>query len=207
MLRWALVIGIASLLVGCAPKDQEECRTSAAKSARNQASLQVLLEQCERDFPARRRDDGSYVYYDRESATWVDVSGPKLSASDIEIIRGVREKKNQDIAEKSHAMDKLNIVKYDIKCGMNDEYTPCYDKNITVSLKNMSSRKIGGLHFEYEIGRNLDCSGSLGKSFYSSISIAPGQSGSLVQNFKFDAAGPAGIMTGCVRITSANSVE
>lgn len=171
--------------------------------------MQVLGDNCRSEFPASRRDDGTYAYFDSELAEAVTVSGPKLSSEDWEKIRQLRaERQNaqaQAQVERQNAASKLEIASFKITC--NNQYIACYDKNITVNLRNNSEKTINGVSIDYEIGNNIDCSGSLGKSFHNSISIAPGGVGSIVENVKFDAAGPEGEMRGCVRIGGVDGVQ
>lgn len=198
-------------LSACGPKDQEECVAQAAKDAKTVAALQVLTTNCQREFPARRRDDGSYAYYDDELADWVSVSGPRLSSADVEKIRQLRYEKQeaQVIADQEvrEALSKLEVSSFNITCGIDDTYIACYKKDITVNLKNNSDKEINGITINYEIGDNVDCSGALGKNFYNSISIGPGQVGSIVKNVSFDDAGPAGEMRGCVRVGGIGGIE
>lgn len=207
------VVGLAAVLLvpACGPKDQEECVAQAAKDAKTVAAMQVLANNCQREFPARRRDDGSYAYYDSELADWVSVSGPKLSSADVEKIRQLRAEKQNTQAKADHdrekAMAQLEVASYNISCNVDARYISCYDKNITVNLKNNSDKTINGVSIDYEIGDNIDCSGSLGKSFYNSISIAPGSVGSIVKNVKFADAGPDGEMNGCVRVGGIGGVQ
>ncbi len=80
------------------PKDYEECSVQAAKDAKNNDSLRILLDYCDTEFPARRKPEGGYHYYigkmDRlpdQNYGYLDVSGPKLTKSDW---TKIKEKKN-----------------------------------------------------------------------------------------------------------------
>jgi hypothetical protein len=207
------VVAVAAILIlsACSPKDQEECIAQAAKDAKTVAAMQVLANNCQREFPASRRDDGSYAYYDSELADWVDVSGPKLSNADVDKIHQLRaEKKNAQAKadqDRKNALSQLEIASFSLTCNVDSRYIACYDKNITVNLKNNANKTINGITIDYEIGDNVDCSGALGKKFYNSISIAPGQVGSIVQNVTFDEAGPAGEMNGCVRVGGIGGIQ
>jgi len=88
-----ILVAVLALLVGCGPKNQEECIARAAKDAQSVAALNLLAANCQRDFPAKRRDDGSYAYYDAELGDWVTVSGPTLSDTDLQKIRTLRAEK------------------------------------------------------------------------------------------------------------------
>jgi|GEM_PF-3134766 len=189
-----------------APSDQEECKAASSKNAKNQSMLVALFKECALKFPAVRSEDGTYVFWDPQLQDWVDVSGPTLSAADLVHIAEIRNKKKAEEADRLQAVSKLNIVKYDISCNDDSRYVSCYDKNITVKLFNGSNRTMMGLNFSYEIGKGITCSGALGKKFSQSMKIRPSEYGSFVMNFKFDDAGPAGIMTGCVKLDSVDMV-
>jgi len=205
-----LALFVVVTLSGCAPKDQEECIARAAKDAKSSAALDVLINSCEREFPAKRRDDGTYAYYDGELYEWVTVSGPTLSDADVEKIQSIRaEKENaatREKVEKSEIIEKIKVISYNISCNRDDTYTQCWNKNITIKIQNQSARTINGLTISYEIGENIDCSGSLGKSFSNDIEIPAGGVGSIVHNVTFADAGPEGIMSGCVRVSGIGSV-
>ena len=64
------------------PKDWEECMVQAAKDAKSEGALRILANQCMRDFPATRKPEGGYQYYDSSANIYIDVSGPKLSKND-----------------------------------------------------------------------------------------------------------------------------
>lgn len=120
------------------------------------------------------------------------------------------EKENNETKEKiekAEILDKIEVSSYDISCNMDDQYIDCYNKNITIRIKNKSDKDIGGLTISYEIGENIDCSGSLGKSFTNYMKIPAGGTGSIVHNVKFADAGPDGIMSGCVRVSGIGSVD
>ena len=218
------VIALAAilLLAGCGPKDQEDCAARAAKDARSVAAMRVLTNDCETEFPAQRQDDGSYAYYVGELDKWVPVSGPKLSAADNDNIRNLRAKaqkdKEQEAAEDQKAQDRENkeiadvltktkVSEYNVSCNIDDTFIKCYDKNITVKIVNSSDKTISGITVMYEIGQNIDCKGSLSKSFDNTISIPPGGTGTIVQNVTFKDAGPEGVMNGCVRIGGINAIQ
>lgn len=74
----------ASLLSGCGPRDQEECRVEAAKEARNADALDVLLEACEIQFPATRTISGGYEYMGHP------VAGPVPTKAELDEIEEAR---------------------------------------------------------------------------------------------------------------------
>lgn len=207
-----LILGIGLfLLAGCSPKDQEDCKARAAKEANSVAALNVLTANCERDFPAIRRDDGTYAYYDTELGEWVSVSGPTLSDADLEVIQERRSERRaaaiKAANDKDNVLSNLKIISYDISCNMDDTYTKCYNKNITLKIKNDSLKSAYGVTISYEIGDGIDCSGSLGKEFSNNITIPPGGIGSIVHNVMFKDAGPDGVMNGCVQVSDVGAVS
>jgi hypothetical protein len=222
LMRKLILLVAVTLLAACGPKDQEDCKAKAAKDAKSVAAMEVLLEDCQRQFPAIKRDDGSYAYYDETLSEWVGVSGPVLSDADVEKLRELRAKKQafqakQDTenaksqaklaADRALVLSQTTIISYDISCNVDTTYIECYDKNISVKIKNNSDKTVYGVKIAYEIGDDIDCSGSLGKNFDNDISIPPGSVGSIVKNVKFDAAGPAGVMNGCVQVSSIGAIS
>jgi len=63
------------------PSDYEECSVDAAKEAKNNNSLAILLQNCNREFPARKGSDGRY-YYMTTFGISIDVESPKLTSKD-----------------------------------------------------------------------------------------------------------------------------
>lgn len=211
MTKALTVLAALFLVSACGPKDQEECIAQAARDAKNATALQVLTGNCQREFPARRRDDGSYTYYDSELADWVDVSGPKLSSADVEKIRQLRVERNNVQAqveqERQKALSNMEILSFNITCNNDERYIACYDKSITINIRNNSKMIVNGIYIDYEIGNSIQCSGALGKRFYNPISIGPGGVGSIVKKVMFEEAGPNGEMNGCVRVGGIGSVS
>ena len=97
------LIGVALLATSCseAPQYQEECRTSAAKSAKSVAAMEVLLEACLVEFPASKQPDGTYAYFEPTYEVWIQVDGPRLSQSDWAAIGKLKEelREDQELAE------------------------------------------------------------------------------------------------------------
>jgi hypothetical protein len=199
-----LALFLVVALSGCAPRDQEDCIARAAKEAKTNAALEVLVRNCESEFPAKRRDDGTYAYFDAQTKEWVDVSGPKLSDEDVKTIEVLRSQKVENLSQKesrkTKAIKGVTVERFDISC----EGPLCWEKNITVSLKNNSEFRIFGVTFGYEIGENLDCTGAFGKEFFSAIRIPSGGTASIVKKLTLDVAGPEGVTAGCIRV---NAIE
>ena len=203
-LMGCLALFLFVALSGCAPRDQEGCVARAAKEAKTNDALKVLVRNCESEFPAKRRDDGTYAYFDAQTEEWIDVSGPKLSDADIVAIEELRSQKVENLSQKASrnkkAIQDVSVERFDISC----EGSLCWEKNITVLLKNKSEYRISGVKFGYEIGENLDCTGSFGKEFSSDIAIPPGGTASIVKKLALNVAGPEGVTTGCLRV---NAIE
>jgi hypothetical protein len=185
-----------------APQNQEECKEVASE----RGATDGMLANCERQFPAVRRDDGTYAYLDSETGEWTSVSGPKLSPEDKAKIEATRQGHWRELTSKHLALAKVVVEKYSITCNDPSPYILCYNKDVTVRLKNNSDRDMNGLHFTYEIGRGLDCSGALAKSFQIPMRVKAGQTGSFVHNLGIGESGPDGVMEGCLHFEGADEV-
>ena len=96
LLRLSVVTALATLSAcgSGGPRDQEECRAEAAKKARTNEALEVLLEYCWTEFPATRKLGGGYEWQG------YDVSGPNPRRDEIETIeRKAREAEKKRLAE------------------------------------------------------------------------------------------------------------
>jgi hypothetical protein len=181
----------AQLLSIFGPKDYEDCAERAAKDAKTNNALSILLQNCNTSFPARRKPGGGYVYYEEVSQTYLDVSGPRLSKADKKLIeqhisdavkREVR--KSEELVRQAEllmqridtAKDKLNITKTELLTE--GEYY-CIKKTLRVYLKNNSTEVITGvkLGFSY-VGRNQKhCPTSLPGFAFRNIRLSPSQTG------------------------------
>lgn len=184
------------------PKDQEECKAAASLESDNA----VAQADCERQFPAVWHE-GGYAIFVPEIFDWIQVSGPQPTKTDYANIRSATAIKLAEEKRRMSAMSKFRVKSYTISCNIDDRYIACYDKNITVNLYNGSDMTVSGLHFSYGIGRGLDCSGSLGKSFDQTMTIPAHSAGSFVYNVKFEDAGPNGVLAGCLRLDSVDRIE
>lgn len=203
-MKW-FILGVSGfLLSACGPTNQEDCISRAAKEAKTTQGLNLLTDVCRTKFPAKLSSEGKYVYTDPYSNISFEVSGPTLSPKELEWIESERKaaeiNKEKNKAASILAKSKVEVIDYDISCNINSEYIKCYDKNITVRLKNNSNAKISAVEMQYEIGRGVLCSGGLGKSFYEEIEILPQGTATVVRNVKFADAGPDGVMSGCVKV-------
>jgi hypothetical protein len=70
-----------------APADYEECSEQAAKEAKTDEALTILLRACNSKFPARRNPNGKgYIFIDLRLKRSFQVDGPVPTAQDIERI-------------------------------------------------------------------------------------------------------------------------
>lgn len=210
LLFHAVIATLALGISGCGVRDQEQCKSRAAKDAKNVLALQILIEDCIQRFPGVHLLDGTYAYFDPQTRSWVGVSGAKLSKIDIAEIgkrrrmseENLAKEDNEKIIRRRRALAGIRIS-YNIECNGPTPSIGCYDKNITVNVRNMSDVDVSRLEVSYDIGRGVSCAGALGKHFSRSISIPAGGEGSFVQNVKFDDAGAQGSLVGCVKVEAA----
>lgn len=203
-MKW-FILGVSGLaLSACGPTNQEDCISRAAKEAKTTQGLNLLTDVCRTKFPAKLSSEGKYVYTDPYSNMSFEVSGPTLSPKELEWIASERKaaesNKAKIEAQLETVRNNIQIVDYKISCNNEMEFIKCYDKNITVRLRNNSNVKISSVEIQYEIGRQIDCGGGLGKSFYEEIEILPQGTATVVRNVKFTNAGPDGVMSGCVKV-------
>lgn len=210
-----------------APVDQEDCTNRAAREAKTAAGLQIMVQNCRKTFPAERDSSGGYRYYDAELNRYIQVSGPKLSRSDLQKLEFLRKQKiEQDKINQQREADRnlaaliasaereklardvakhLHINKWNIGCGAN-----CYtEKTITVQLTNNSDKSLRGVNFEYELGEGLLCSSDLrlGNSFYKSINIKPKETVNFLYDFGVMASSKISTYNGCLAVRKVDVVE
>lgn len=94
-----------------APADFEECSEQAAKEAKTDEALKILLRACSSKFPARRNPSGSgYTFYDSRTDQSFAVAGPLPSAREIELMNRVYQEhlvqKRQDERRQAEEMRK-----------------------------------------------------------------------------------------------------
>lgn len=183
------------------PNDYEECASAAAKDAKNNTALSILIENCAKDFPARRNGRGGYVFYEPLSQSYIDVSGPKLKEKDwkkIEIVqKQAVEKALRDAEEErkraeellnaleqqeqrfkfrtAEALQKLVILGKNLVPGE----SLCIDTKLSVNLKNNSKEHITEVTvgFSYFGAEQTYCPDSLPNLPPQKISLKPSQSG------------------------------
>ena len=75
-----------------APTDNGQCIEKAANNAKSEYALRVLINQCNKEFPGKKDAYGNFYYYDVETQQNIQVSGSKLTESDINKIQIIRNK-------------------------------------------------------------------------------------------------------------------
>ncbi|WP_316228650.1 hypothetical protein [Bradyrhizobium sp. SZCCHNR1045] len=65
-----------------APSDYEECAESAAKTAKTNEALKILVQSCGSKFAGRRKPGGGYTFYDPRQDQLFDIKGPNPSADE-----------------------------------------------------------------------------------------------------------------------------
>jgi len=167
------------------PSDYEECKASAAKDAKTESALKILIDKCDTDFPARKGEQGGYFYFDSDSRQWIEVSSAKMSKTDWSKVNQARsdyakaqELKNHRAAEaraqqeksaeeqrklqankNAEALSKVSVQSVAISC---DGSYICINRHFTIKLKNASSFDIKriGLGILVTTDPRPDCSGS-----------------------------------------------
>ena len=74
-----------------APSDYEECAESAAKSAKTNEALKVLISTCASKFAGRRKVGGGYSYFDARQDRTFDIKGPNPTPDELKFIDFQRE--------------------------------------------------------------------------------------------------------------------
>lgn len=207
-----------------APADQEDCTNQAAREAKTAAGLQIMVQNCRKTYPAERSPNGGYRYYDAELQRYVEVSGPKLSSSDLKKLDALRKQKiesdkvNRDneaarnlaalmaSAEKEKiARDiasQISINRWSVACGSN-----CYaEKSISIQVTNNSDKAISGIKFEYELAPNIVCDSQLkmANTFYKYVTIKPKETVNFI--YAFDALSSSKISnnSGCLGVRTVD---
>jgi hypothetical protein len=217
-IAWAIYTAWSAIISLLPPRDQEDCKLRLGEYGYNSDVRYSSATECERSFPASRLGGGKYGIYDDILGAPFVVSGPIPTERDYERYRDARSNIIKELSaqkraeqelldDKIRALSDFTVEKFDISCNIDSRYIACYDKNITVRVRNNSSKTISGLNFAYEIGSGISCSGSLGKKFSRDMVVRPHETGSFVENVKFENAGPNGVMTGCVKLDSVNKIE
>jgi len=180
------------------PKDYEECQVSAAKEAKNEKALTILLVKCADDFPARRADGGGYQYFDSQTNQVFSVSGPKMSKADWSAVTRARDEVANLARVKREnsiiALSKVDIVSWRIACE-NAYY--CSTKIITATISNTSPFTIGKVYVGWILeNRKLDCNAAVPHKANGAIQIRPGGKGTMSWR---TSDGPVdGRITGCI---------
>lgn len=212
------------------PSNYEDCEVSAAKDAKSEQALQILIKKCNSDFPARKSQQGGYFYFEPNSKEWIPVSSPKMTKLDwekvsqaiavFELEQTKRENELRKRAEETklrkEADDKLRsetnaAVKAELLSGisvMSFSYQckstyNCRDKNFTVKLKNNSKHDIRMVGFGILLTPvKQDCTGTHSENAGSQL-VDLGAGDTTVINFTQNEFGPVtSNLHGCIWVTS-----
>lgn len=173
-LTWILTLG------GCTPTDFETCEAQAAKDAKTNQALSILVSKCGLDFPARKRPDGTYAYYDAASEQNYLVKGAKVSAAEWEWIEQERKKKKDDAfraraeyqQKREEALKDVSVSNATATCVTN---VYCSEKVITATIKNGSKYRINRVAVGWVMAAGkIDCTRSMSESAASSVNIPSG---------------------------------
>jgi hypothetical protein len=80
------------------PKDYEECIESAAKSAKSNEALAILVSSCSSKFVGRRNVRGGYTYYDDRQNSTFNIAGPNPTPEEWALIENRYQKYLADVA-------------------------------------------------------------------------------------------------------------
>ena len=69
-----------------APTDYEECAESAAKTAKTNEALKILISACASKFAGRRKVGGGYTYFDARQNRSFDIKGPNPTPDELKRI-------------------------------------------------------------------------------------------------------------------------
>jgi hypothetical protein len=69
-----------------APSDYEECSESAARTAKTNEALKILISACASKFVGRRKVGGGYTYFDPRQNRSFDISGPNPTHDEVKRI-------------------------------------------------------------------------------------------------------------------------
>ncbi|MCS3929588.1 hypothetical protein M2175_004619 [Bradyrhizobium elkanii] len=69
-----------------APSDYEECAEGAAKSAKTNEALRILIAACSSKFAGRRKLGGTYTYFDARQNRSFEIKGPNPTSDELKFI-------------------------------------------------------------------------------------------------------------------------
>ena len=213
-----LYIALAAVFLalgGCAPSNYEDCAAQASKDAHGDDGLRILVNKCALDFPARRQQDGKYVYYDQQSHTNFEVKGPKPTPEEWAWIANERHKKEEQEAalrraesqalaaslEKGKkALQLLKIVDSVATC-QSSYY--CGKKHIAATIQNRSELTITQLSVGWVLAATkIECATSMKMTAESNVTIQPGQTTLLEWETR---DGPDSIKSFCFQVVGAQA--
>jgi hypothetical protein len=69
-----------------APSDYEDCAEAAAKTAKTNQALKILIDSCASKFAGRRKVGGGYAYFDARQNRSFDIKGPNPTSDEMKHI-------------------------------------------------------------------------------------------------------------------------
>jgi hypothetical protein len=138
------------------PSDYEECAERAAKDARTNAALRVLLKTCRSKFQARRKTGGGYIWCpyiaDLSKSLCIDVAKPTVSKRDRARLEELLNQKRANLASRTAsariAQSKMRIIEWDLACDDpfrvdKRTYDPSYASSPTPVYEGSSDSCVG----------------------------------------------------------------
>lgn len=216
LFRLAMFAAITVVLVGCnpfSPSNYEDCVAQAAKESHANDGLQLLVNQCALNFPARRQPNGKFVYYDPQSQKNFEVKGPKPQSDEWKWIEAERAKQaaqkdaEKQAASQSYAdsiakgINTLRLVKVVAAAVTCQSSWNCRTKLVTATIHNGSESTITQIGVGWVISaKKIECAPSMQLSDRSTVNIQPG--GKAVLNWE-TLDGPAQASYLCFQVLSA----
>ena len=181
MRRFILAIFLSLILSACGQTTQEECRADSAREATTNQALAILIQECERKYPAVQVADGTFSLYVWELGRSVEVSGASPTDKDREMIAAlIDEKRKHDTEVAAERLQRLSEVRRQIRIidlGITCQ-SYCVGHNAHFTIENGSNSQIQQVTIHYELGANVSCQGNYSKSVVQNITIPPGEVGS-----------------------------
>ncbi|MFN5758737.1 MAG: hypothetical protein ACK440_03980 [Sphingomonadaceae bacterium] len=176
------ILGFVVLSSCGGASSQESCRAQAAKEASSKEALDILLQDCERRFPATENPDGTFSLFVVELGREVKVSNASPNDADKEMIKKlIKQQEIDEIKSQRHrskrmknAQSGFEVQVAKIQCS-NSIGGDCYNYSGIFTVKNNSPVKITKVFFGYAIGAGLDCSGVQNYGKEIEAPIWPGQ--------------------------------
>lgn len=169
--------------------DYEECSVDAAKTAKSNQALALLIQNCSKEFPAKKGSDGKYYYYNKRTKTSIEVESPKLSSGDLKKIEALNKEADridEEIratalrfqkeyeAKKTEALNNIKIIDWDFECS--GSFSTCYVENIRIRIQNRSKDEIIRISFGFVlVPDNFVCDKNLAQNMSKIVKIPANQ--------------------------------